>query len=406
MKQLIHGGFENGFSNSTTRYCNLHQHTANSATTSTSATSYKTIIPNSGTLRNLSFQLTNAPGSGKSWTFTVQKNGSDTGLTVTISDTNTEGSDTTNTVTVAAGDLLAIKSVPSGTPTAMGDVRWVSEFEGDTAKRYFVSPTFNPSGLANDTRYSPVINTGLLDGNRATESDVNVVIPHSTTLKSVYVALGAAPGGSASRTYVIRKNGSDEASTELTISGTDISGSVTGLNVSFSAGDLITIKNTTGANVPAGAVTFFGIEFEATTDGESMLTGIPITSSFGTVTFYTQFNEGTRDSLEIDMNFCYFNASADIKNLYVYAETAPGTGESMAITLRKNASDTALTATVSGTGTTANDTSNTISFTSGDKATYSVVPSASATGGRYSISAVQAIGGGAPPVVRRVFNIS
>lgn len=48
--------------------------------------------------------------------FTVRKNGTDTGLTVTITQTiNTNSSDTAHTVNLSQGDVITIKGVTTGT---------------------------------------------------------------------------------------------------------------------------------------------------------------------------------------------------------------------------------------------------------------------------------------------------
>ena len=75
--------------------------------------------PRSGTLGNLYVKLGNSPGTGKSYAFTVRVGGSDQTITITVSDSATTGSDTSHTVSVAAGDLICIKSAPTGTPTAV-----------------------------------------------------------------------------------------------------------------------------------------------------------------------------------------------------------------------------------------------------------------------------------------------
>jgi hypothetical protein len=48
-------------------------------------------------------------------TYTVQINGVDTSLTCTISASNTTASDTTHSASVAAGDLITLKAVQTGT---------------------------------------------------------------------------------------------------------------------------------------------------------------------------------------------------------------------------------------------------------------------------------------------------
>jgi hypothetical protein len=69
------------------------------------------------TIKKLYVSLSAAPGSGKSYTISINKDaGAASGLTVTISDTATTGSDTTHTYDPANGDTADIKSVPTSTP--------------------------------------------------------------------------------------------------------------------------------------------------------------------------------------------------------------------------------------------------------------------------------------------------
>lgn len=71
------------------------------------------------TITELRCRATTAPGAGQSFTYTLRKNGSDqSSLEASISDSNTEGSDT-GSVAFSAGDKLAIKLVTSaGAATA------------------------------------------------------------------------------------------------------------------------------------------------------------------------------------------------------------------------------------------------------------------------------------------------
>lgn len=68
-----------------------------------------------GTLKNMYANSSGAPGAGQSFAYTLFKNGVAQTLTCTISDPDTAASDTTNTVTVASGDKIAIRCVTSVT---------------------------------------------------------------------------------------------------------------------------------------------------------------------------------------------------------------------------------------------------------------------------------------------------
>lgn len=105
--------------------------------------------PVASTLSNFYVELSAAPGVGNSVAVTVRKNAADTALTLTITGTAVSGSDTTHTVTVAAGDLLDIKVVPTGTivatPNFLTSMAWASSGAASSAltlisKQVLVSP--------------------------------------------------------------------------------------------------------------------------------------------------------------------------------------------------------------------------------------------------------------------------
>jgi hypothetical protein len=72
------------------------------------------------TLTGLQVVLTGSPGSGKSYTLSMRKNGASPGGTpsAAIADAATTGSDGSGSVSIADGDTWSIRSVPAGTPTA------------------------------------------------------------------------------------------------------------------------------------------------------------------------------------------------------------------------------------------------------------------------------------------------
>lgn len=69
----------------------------------------------------------------------------------------------------------------------------------------------------------------------------------------------------------------------------------------------------------------------------------------------------------------------EIRNLYVKLGTAPGGGETVVITLRKNGSNQTLSVTISGTDTTGNDTTHTFTVAAGDELSIGVTTSGGGT---------------------------
>ncbi len=73
--------------------------------------------------KNLYVKVSAAPGAGKSWTFTVMRNGVATDIEVVIADAATTGTDLSNELTLADDDTVSLRCTPSGTP-ADADARW------------------------------------------------------------------------------------------------------------------------------------------------------------------------------------------------------------------------------------------------------------------------------------------
>jgi hypothetical protein len=72
--------------------------------------------------------------------------------------------------------------------------------------------------------------------------------------------------------------------------------------------------------------------------------------------------------------------AGSISNLQVSVITAPGSGNSWTITVRKAGADTAVTCTISGSATTCSDTSHSVSFTEGQLVSIETTPASTPTG--------------------------
>lgn len=70
-----------------------------------------------------------------------------------------------------------------------------------------------------------------------------------------------------------------------------------------------------------------------------------------------------------------------VRTLYCYLATAPGGSDTAVFTVRKNASDQALTCTITGSAQTCNDTSNTFTVVAGDRLSVKAVSSAGTAAG-------------------------
>jgi hypothetical protein len=94
----------------------------------TSATEANVNLPlPSGRASKLVVNLTAAPGAGGSATVTIRKNGSNTALSCTVAGTTTTCSDTVNSVTFGAGDLLSVLYTEAG--AAASRIRFAFEYD-------------------------------------------------------------------------------------------------------------------------------------------------------------------------------------------------------------------------------------------------------------------------------------
>jgi hypothetical protein len=97
------------------------------STVTTDESEVQTLSPAAGmTAQNLSVRTTAAPGSGTSVTLTLRVDGADTSLACTVSGTGTTCSNTSASVTVAAGSPLAFKvsSTDAAVPVMSVLVGW------------------------------------------------------------------------------------------------------------------------------------------------------------------------------------------------------------------------------------------------------------------------------------------
>lgn len=322
-----------------------------------------------GTLDAFRVDVGTAPGVGKSWTFTVMLNGVATSLSVTIADTDTFGVDVTNSVDVAPGDLLAIRCVPSGTPTGAGNVRWASRyFPDDSGPRMWLG---GEQSLLHGSavRYAHLGSPGNA-WDTATLADRQTMWGTVCTITDLYVTLGAAPGVGDSYTFRIMVNGVQQGS-DVTIADAATSGSATGMSIAIASKDMVTLRCTpSGTPDTTGAV--WGVAYTPTTLGQFNISG---SSGNGFDTVATEFHainehaqasgdvtESTRHGLASDGEAA---DSVTLQGLRVKLTSAPSAGDSRVLTIRKNGVDTDLQVTIADAETEGADDSQ-VTFGFGD----------------------------------------
>jgi hypothetical protein len=373
MEQLLVGGYYNTLPTSGTEYNSL----VGGYPWGSTRTGFEQVISTPGTIKDLQVRLEGSPGAGKSYAFTLMIGASAQTLTCTISGTDTTATDVTHTVAVAAGNLVSIRCVASGTPTARV-AAWNCVFLGDNPNEsIFLGLGYNDTSA---TEYTCVSSSS--QNYESTESEVWQVVPTSGTVSNLYVSLVSDPGTNPDAfRYTLRKNGVSQALT-CTITADDKTGNDTdvGHAVSVVAGDLIDIM-IENLNTPStGSICAIGTTFTASIDKESVILG----SSKDTPTLgSTEYNRSTTTATANAWNatesqvYQLAQHGYTLSKLYVKLNDT-STGD-YTVGLRGSISgNTGITCTVSAGNTTASDTAHTYTTSDYEYIDYSCLASGTA----------------------------
>lgn len=334
------------------------------------ATDYPQVVSVAGTIKKLRVNLETAPGAGKSYAFHIMLNGSQTALTVTISDAATTATDSSNSFAVVAGDVLSIRCTPSGTP-ATGNAYWGCVFEGaaNTSVLMFRGDlTLGPSVSA--VNYQGLRGAGKYD---ATEEDVQGIISTGGNIKNLRVKLTVAPGVGKSWAVVLMVDGSPSTLT-VTISDADTEEEDVTHTVAVTAGQKVSLRFTP-SGTPTATQASTCVQWEPTTDGESIcLFGYDDAPSNAS-SEYSRLNTTTDTwaTTETDRTDL-MPVDVTCRNLYVENTNAPGTGNTRLFALRDDASSTALTVTLSGTDNAESLTGTDVSVAGGSLVNWITTP--------------------------------
>jgi hypothetical protein len=236
-------------SNTTVNYGVITGGQVQSTGWSANETERQIVVPTAGTISNLYSIVSAIPGSGKSWQQTLMVNGVATNLQVTIANSALSANDTLNSVAVAAGDTITLRSTPTGSPinsTQAFSLLFSPLVEGESffGFGHSIAPPTNtayeqPLGMGNNA----------WAGSSSEASRPMAIGPYTVT--KMYVKLNTAPGVGNSRTFTLRKAAASTALT-VTISETNTTANVTA-DVTYAQAEQMTFQSSiTGS--PAAAV--------------------------------------------------------------------------------------------------------------------------------------------------------
>ena len=313
------------------------------------------------------------------YTFTVQKNTVDTVLSVAIGAGQTGWFEDNDTLSISAGDLVEVKGTKTGGEANFIEFTAVkTEYDTNTSTTNTISILSGNAGgtTASATFFFPLNGIG---GTTLTEAHAQSKMQYSATLRNLYIRI-TSNSRTTTTTYRTRKNGANGNQSIAVGSGQTGSFEDIVNTDSVVSGDLICLSKTNSTGTQGQGCTVFQVDHQTTTDPG---TGLLILSNSGSTTMSepltrwqliagsaTNFasSASTESFLQIKVKSAFI-----FKGLAVLAGTNAINATSV-FTLRKNSTDTSLTASVPSTSTAwAQDTTNTVTVASGDLINHQIV---------------------------------
>ena len=317
------------------------------------------VVSMAGAISDLRVVFPTAPGAGTSWTVTLRVNGADSALTCTVAGTDTVGTDTTHSVDVVPGDLIAYKFVPSATPVT-SRVACSAFFTGGTAQESLILGTDSGGTVATAAvRSAPLMNS--IQAWSADPDYIYQLISTPGTLKNLYVKLSVDPGTSPDAyRFTIYINGSPSAIT-VTITADATTGNDTTHTATVSAGDEVYLYCEPLEVPSASPYVNWGCGFVADIDGESLLMFASYSSPLVSPRYAPICTSDTWNTTEAGRLFRPHDCT--LKKLYAKNRITLGAG-SATFTLMENAGASSLACTITYPAQSANDTVNSVDIDS------------------------------------------
>lgn len=407
LRQQFIGSWSSAFENATRYYAMLSGGPSPGGATTDLEANRVGILPVPGTIRNLRVIPRDVlPGGDDQFIFTVQRGAAggalaNTGISVTVNNTTsiTTGVTDTDSQYFDAGDYIVLTRVASG--SAPANSFYLSyEWEPETPNVSVYSFSGNiTSNLTND-QFEGFFSGGYAWAASA-ETQIDVV-GIGGTIGGYRFKVSTAPGTGTSRTFTYYKNGvaQDGVGGTVDTRGT-IADSATTVATSFSLavvpGDRIAVKHATSGAPAAAKGVGVGWFVSSTPDTWNLCADMNVTLS-GTATLF-QWPNGDVASVVGDATETTRQHRAPVTTFYCYGlrvavDQAPGAGTQWDYTLRKNAADTAQSATISGTNLTGQDAggiADAVTIASGDLISFEFTPTntpASNNGTRWALIAL------------------
>lgn len=165
------------------------------------------VIPTPGTLKVFTVFLQIQPGGAtKQRFFTIRKNGADTSLAVTLTNTDFKETDS-GSITVAKGDLINVKHTTANSPAA-SNASVAVIFVPDTVGEFIIPTARGATFDTSSVRYhSPTAHDRLVG---STVAGIEQLSGDAFEIRNIAVDLDTAPGSGNRYIFTFRENGIDQ----------------------------------------------------------------------------------------------------------------------------------------------------------------------------------------------------
>jgi hypothetical protein len=294
-----------------------------------------------GVLRNLATRLQNAPGGSTTRTFTLRVNQVDTALTCSHGPASTAASNTTDEITVAAGDILLLVETSTGSPATTA-VAWSLEFDSDDAWTSMYSTNI---GTAQSGFIDPF--TGWQS---AAPADCYRLIPCDGKITAIWAAntFSSVGVGNALNFYIylngVKQDGIGSPSVDTKCTITNVAQYAPASKVfdlPVLRGDSVYIGIEETGSYPS-SWTAVGIRFEATAPGESVVAMMAGSDPSATLVSYAPAQAaqpgsgGWSTSNDFAKRLYGGPGTVTLRDLILEVSTDPGAGNTRTFALLKN----------------------------------------------------------------------
>lgn len=342
------------------------------------------VVADDGILTNFYVKIVSVTAGAT--TFQVMVNGVASALAISAASGDTEGMDSSHTVSVSAGDRVGV--INDGSSPTVIQTRFSVDFTSSTVAQAVLG-TNSPGGITASagTFFNSIYSSIPW---QLTESRMRFVCPMAGTINSFYVWTKRSTGSTSQQVFSIFVNGVENTTTKITYASSDFGvKSVASLGISFSPGDTLSLSAVNTGLFANDTEAGWGIMYTPTVSAQYMIGGLT-DANLSTVNGTEQFGymNGSKDlTITEDTFLQVFNGEVTLSNFYVLLDTAPGASQTREFRVRKNSASGNSIVTISGTSVSGTDGSNTDVFVKGDYITFFTKPTtatATASKGRWS----------------------